>query len=1517
MRRQSPAERADEFPKEKPNTPPCWPTEERLRVAARLHYLQLANQRLNDEKSKLQHQLSHILHRLSSDNFARRRSHIRDFSALVCDILKPASELSLHGQFVAPLASTESVSLVGSNGRVSLTEYSSLSDTYEEIILRQDPVRLVGLELSSAEEEDRNDTTTRALRRLASETETLAVSRTAVDTPASSTSVTVAVRHSPHSYKGSEEELADLDIPRLIMPSSTYSIDTLSSDEDILPSEQYPRSATHTATHTPISLHRYTPSSSLPSRSYKLTSICHCGEDTKSLVLKWLEHRTTEESSDVRLHRTILTRPSGVHKSHKVPIGPSTTAPKRHPRERSVPQPMRQALKRKPKVKVGPSDDFLNDLFASSSVSGDGIGAAVSEEGLHGAVIASKSAEVTRELGSLFTRLHAYIKVRRRCIPIQSIPSDEFQRTLDSLLQSGDPIFDRLVKEDTSSEETRSTAGIPISSLSTTVATPSSKSFPKQIFHATPPHESASHRRTSSLSTEYYMPPNENSNDNAEEDPTLHNLCHAGALSKLSSRFKLWQNYWCVLTEKNLLFYADETESDKWPRKVIDLVEIHYVEKRYTSCGSMKHVMNSPKPRKSVSSVNAINLVLRSGKIHTLRSQIISETQVWKTKIGRALRRVQAEQIVQLYGGLRSTSGWLRRYRRGQSQRVWAMLMGAFLVYARDPRCQCLMGFRDLGMTYMRYPVDLTSASLGSPASEGYDMTDSESDTGINDANDAPRRTLALCSPQNRDPVYLVCATDAEYERWKYHLLNACWLSIYTAEPSTTTTEPEAHFLRLWEQLVRPTYVVHRIHADAPIKEPLSRSFDPTIERASLKLSEKLHSLSTLHVRLPERSLNKGGRHYGAIYRVPVSADKCHLIKGIAQMCFDNIGLKDELFLQLIMQATPSAQALRTLADLHFGTEPPTRRRATRMVDFLLRRDGQRERTASTHRHHTESPRFTSPPGYSPKWLPIIAMWECIAIYSTMFLPSPPVLACLQSYLLQFTWKREATAFRPGAEHLGSPLGERSNPIRERSLYDELCRFAAFCSDMLTRCRIRGGRYATPSCFEVVALSLRNPYTHCLPFSLPIHVHLPSGYEVVSFDGTMKVGQLMLGLVSKLELSEAIRMNLCHCGLYCRISGLQFALGCVPAKPRLIYLEANWNLCDVISLYEKTLTRTDQESDFTLEDMTIDLVFLIHAVAKKAINHASPLCQRIMDIVAHQLHSDLCSGELILILRGTHFLELTALMCRCDHVDYADLQRLQQVNLTHLVNRYFPKHCLLTWVRDDDQALIELKLLLIESWTKVCRETSTPEYEGPGFPASRPRASFAYTMYFWRLHPAGACVRQFACNLINCHEISSDETVWVAFSFERVSILRICTFTKTETQPVESGVVGEKLSGMVCFKQIPLNRIISFGVKQNGTFFLVYSKTSRSEQRQRCQKRANRCQRPEDGASATQKTDNNRSNASGDASKRPSLSSLQSLDLSRISMPESDLETLLFLVRDICEINEICQVLSFYVESGK
>lgn len=69
--------------------------------------------------------------------------------------------------------------------------------------------------------------------------------------------------------------------------------------------------------------------------------------------------------------------------------------------------------------------------------------------------------------------------------------------------------------------------------------------------------------------------------------------------------------------------------------------------------------------------------------------------------------------------------------------------------------------------------------------------------------------------------------------------------------------------------------------------------------------------------------------------------------------------------------------------------------------------------------------------------------------------------------------------------------------INQRLHYRTECgKYAAYCSRALERTIRNGGREDKPSRMEVLSILLKNPYHHCLPHAIPVHM-LNNTYQVI------------------------------------------------------------------------------------------------------------------------------------------------------------------------------------------------------------------------------------------------------------------------------------------------------------------------------------------------------------------------------------------------------------------------------------
>lgn len=81
----------------------------------------------------------------------------------------------------------------------------------------------------------------------------------------------------------------------------------------------------------------------------------------------------------------------------------------------------------------------------------------------------------------------------------------------------------------------------------------------------------------------------------------------------------------------------------------------------------------------------------------------------------------------------------------------------------------------------------------------------------------------------------------------------------------------------------------------------------------------------------------------------------------------------------------------------------------------------------------------------------------------------------------------------------------------------EYGKYAIYCQRTLERCIANGSREVKPSRLEILAILLRNPYQHSLPFSIPVYF-TNDNYIVVSFDGLTTIEEFVKQICQQSEI---------------------------------------------------------------------------------------------------------------------------------------------------------------------------------------------------------------------------------------------------------------------------------------------------------------------------------------------------------------------------------------------------------------
>ncbi|CAH8629971.1 unnamed protein product [Heterobilharzia americana] len=332
-------------------------------------------------------------------------------------------------------------------------------------------------------------------------------------------------------------------------------------------------------------------------------------------------------------------------------------------------------------------------------------------------------------------------------------------------------------------------------------------------------------------------------------------------------------------------------------------------------------------------------------------------------------------------------------------------------------------------------------------------------------------------------------------------------------------------------------------------------------------------------------------------------------------------------------------------------------------------------------------------------WWPAIAVWECLCLFLTFILPSDPVIGCLECLFNLYLdpVQRDPTG---SIEKVDIVDKMKSESIQlKMKFFTEISGYAAFCQDTLKRTKQLGGREHYPSALEVFTLSIRNPYTHVYPFSLPVYLPFGSNYEVVNFHGGSNVHDLHIQIIEKLGLNEVTFKNVVLFALY-------LCLGQSITDSKKIYLNPTWKICDIISVYEQSTLENlhaDQCGPIRIDQISVKLLFKVQTFSWRFIRNLEYEKSNVflLNFIVHQLHSSIISNQYQIPIRGIDFIDLVAYLCRADYYDYTELQKRQeQITFSQLLENYFPVH----WLPKDStdpRSFIQIKLIILERWTQI------------------------------------------------------------------------------------------------------------------------------------------------------------------------------------------------------------------------
>ncbi|XP_037873213.1 uncharacterized protein CG43867 isoform X6 [Bombyx mori] len=213
----------------------------------------------------------------------------------------------------------------------------------------------------------------------------------------------------------------------------------------------------------------------------------------------------------------------------------------------------------------------------------------------------------------------------------------------------------------------------------------------------------------------------------------------------------------------------------------------------------------------------------------------------------------------------------------------------------------------------------------------------------------------------------------------------------------------------------------------------------------------------------------------------------------------------------------------------------------------------------------------------------------------------------------------------------------------------ECGKYAAYCSRALERTIRNGGREDKPSRMEVLSILLKNPYHHCLPHAIPVHM-LNNTYQVISFDGSTTVEEFLHTLSTELGCRESAA------------SGFALFSDDPIEKDLEHHIKPDKKLCDVISKWETALR--EKGSGKFENTRVIRLTYRNRLYFKNSVRTETDK-ERLL--LCYQVNQQVVGGRFPVTRELSA--ELGALMAQLDLGDYLAGHALHNQPLAH---RYYP-----------------------------------------------------------------------------------------------------------------------------------------------------------------------------------------------------------------------------------------------------
>ncbi|KAJ8719486.1 hypothetical protein PYW08_011661 [Mythimna loreyi] len=749
-----------------------------------------------------------------------------------------------------------------------------------------------------------------------------------------------------------------------------------------------------------------------------------------------------------------------------------------------------------------------------------------------------------------------------------------------------------------------SDTSLSASSPSKSVKTSSSLSPAKRSSSGSPSKQSKTRDTSfeSGMSDDYAIPPDAVSCDSTAS-PSLASLCRAppttdsprrhdaleksGHLAKLGGKLKTWRKRWFVLKNGTLSYWKSQSEVNRKPQGQIGLGEACKISRNEGA---------------------ATFEIFTGSRTYYLTADSIATMEDWIRVLQNVQRRNATKLLLSKEDNKPTIQGWLTKVKNGHAKKSWCVLIGKMFLYFKSPGDQNPTG-----------QINMRDARV--------EDVEHVSDSDSEEKNDDTRNHLTVAIyPQHQvtgGPTYLLFESKADKDSWLYHL------TVVSGGGLSQGTHFEQLVQKLMETDGDPNCVLWRhptlLYSKENLTSPLTSLNSEALQAEALKLFKCVQLFMSVAV-------EQAGIDYHVV-----------LAQNALAQCLDVGELQDELASVLARQTTPhthSKHGVQVPTPTALRRTPKLNVKAAKLKNQLL--------LCATQSLFTCDTGASSVGGDNKSDVPPNAAGSPSSIQAPLLSvdckSNPPTYSFVQGWQLLAL---AVSLFVPRNNRLLWYL--KLHLSRHADSKTECGKYAAYCSRALERTIRNGGREDKPSRMEVLSILLKNPYHHCLPHAIPVHM-LNNTYQVISFDGSTTVEEFLSTLSTELGCRESAA------------SGFALFSDDPIEKDLEHHIKPDKKLCDVISKWETALR--EKGSGKFENSRVIRLTYRNRLYFKNSIRTETDK-ERLL--LCYQINQQVVAGRFPVTRELAA--ELGALMAQLDMGDYSAVNTQHNQPLAH---RFYP-----------------------------------------------------------------------------------------------------------------------------------------------------------------------------------------------------------------------------------------------------